>query len=149
MKISQKRTCNKCKALSGFPFVPNCALGYPVKYTTDHGMWKNAKPKLPCPKPNTRQQLANAARNFRYEKPPKNKIAGVDVVSIDGEACVFMCRNDVKLYRNVSDASVERLAKTLFNKAFEQTVVFSPYISGVVGYCARISPIIKSERILK
>ena len=79
----------------------------------------------------------------------KNRIGDVDVVSLNGEACVFIFRNDVKLYRNVSNASIERLAKTLFNKAFKQTVVFFPYTSGVVGYSARISPANKTERILK
>jgi len=54
MKLSQKRTCNGCKALEDSSYAAHCQLHIPVKpLKTVGGIVVSFKPLAPCPKPKT------------------------------------------------------------------------------------------------
>ncbi len=53
MQLSQKRTCNKCRAYDGI-FTP-CELGYKIQVYWDINLF--CRPLEPCYKPLTRAEL--------------------------------------------------------------------------------------------
>jgi hypothetical protein len=62
MKISQKRTCLKCRALY---FGPKCELRYPMETMGRHGVPTIIKPLEPCPKPITVDDYIFAINNYK------------------------------------------------------------------------------------
>ena len=62
MRISQKRTCNNCKAeVQGL-----CDLGYDSDiYKVYHGITVSYRPLEPCPKPITNPDWCIAMRNYK------------------------------------------------------------------------------------
>jgi len=53
MRISQKRTCERCRAIDYHRISPICLLGYRVKAKEVKGTVLNSFPLEPCPKPIT------------------------------------------------------------------------------------------------
>ena len=63
MKISPKRTCNRCKALTCVFHKYFCELGYKTQATNlgSFLVWERS-PTEPCPKPMTNDEHFNAPR---------------------------------------------------------------------------------------
>lgn len=59
MKISQKRTCNGCKAED----LKSCALNYKVENVFMLGRIVGNKPLEPCPKPKTHDEFIHLLTN--------------------------------------------------------------------------------------
>lgn len=58
MKLSQKRTCDRCRALYIGQYDSKCLLGYKIK---------NFSPETPCPKPCTNNDYIFACRNYQLK----------------------------------------------------------------------------------
>lgn len=63
MKISQKRTCNNCRAMQRLRLRGWCSLGY----KTEGEPW-DLKPMEPCPKPLTHREIIEIRKIMREEK---------------------------------------------------------------------------------
>lgn len=59
MKISKKRTCNGCKALSIQQYYSTCLLRY---------KFKSFIPQSPCPKPCTNNDYIFAYKNYQLKE---------------------------------------------------------------------------------
>ena len=71
MKISQKKTCRRCKALynSGSGLY-ECKLGYIIETINnkDYGYINHINPSIPCPKPKNFKELNISINFFKKNK---------------------------------------------------------------------------------
>lgn len=67
MKLSQKRSCNSCKALMSKGYTgSDCCLGYKIEDAkVVFGTTVAYKPTEPCPKPLNNNDLCDATKHYK------------------------------------------------------------------------------------
>jgi hypothetical protein len=66
IEIKQRKNCGSCRALGNSRHYPNCSLGYKITPTkTISGIYVDAKPDEPCPKPLTVTDFVECIRNYK------------------------------------------------------------------------------------
>ena len=69
INISQKKTCNGCRAYCGTVSTPYCELGYPIdlKAFDALGFTQFGIPKVPCPKPRNYSQFNECHDLYQFK----------------------------------------------------------------------------------
>ena len=62
MKLTQKKCCGNCRALTS---TCQCELRYTIENKFYHGIKVNAYPLEPCPKPLTINDYLEAIKNYK------------------------------------------------------------------------------------
>ena len=66
IKISQKKTCNGCKALNMSQYTHNCLLGYKCEKFIN--LKSIIEPQIPCPKPCNYNDLIECQKQYTFRQ---------------------------------------------------------------------------------